>query len=195
MECTVRNGKLLHFDYICEVSQIRMNIKQYRVEIKWALIIIGVTWLWSLAERLCGLHDEHIARVRFYGNFFIIPLVFLYLAALADKRRADYNGRISFKQGLRSGVVLTILLTVLSPLTQYVIATIISPHFFNHAAAYIVSEGILGEDDARAFFSLGNYIRNSIMSTPVIGLLVALFAAIIVPKIGSNKPKEIIHGH
>lgn len=168
------------------------GIKQYRVEIKWALIIIGATWLWAGLERLCGLHGEHIEKVRFYTNFFILPLVLLYIVALIDKRRTDYQGRILFKQGFRTGLVLTLLLTALAPLTQYVTHTVISPHFFDNAVAYIVAAGVLPEDSARAFFSLGNYIRHTMLSTPVIGLLIALFAALIVPKIGTNQPKD--HG-
>lgn len=167
-----------------------MSINQYRVEVKWALIIIAMTWVWAAIERLCGLHDEHIAKVRFYTNFFIIPLILLYLVALVNKRRVDYNGRITFRQGFRTGLVITLLLTVLSPVTQYVITTIVSPHFFPNAIALVVSQGILQEDAARDFFSLGNYIRHTMLTTPLIGMLVTLFVAIITPKIGSNIPKE-----
>lgn len=147
-------------------------------------------WLWTALERLCGLHDEHIARVRFYTNFFIIPLIFLYLAALIDKRRIDYNGQITFRQGFRTGLVLTAILAALSPLTQYVIAKVVSPHFFENAIALVVSQDLIPEEEARKFFSLGNYIRHSILTTPLFGMLITLFVAIIAPKIGKNSPKE-----
>lgn len=178
-----------YFPYICRCMAPK-GLMKYRTEIKWALIIIGATWLWAGAERLCGLHQEHIEKMRFYTNFFIVPFVVLYMAALIDKRRRDYHGRIVFKQGFRSALGVTGLLTVLAPFTQYVTHTIISPNFFDHAIAHVVAQGVLPEDGAREFFSLGNYIRQTMLSTPVFGLLISLFVALIVPKIGSNKPKD-----
>jgi len=169
------------------------RLAKYRVEVKWAMIIIAATWVWAGMERLCGLHDEHIEQMRFYTNFFILPFVFLYMGALIDKRRSDYRGRIVFKQGFRTALVVTGLLTVLAPVSQYVTHTVISPHFFDHAVAYVVAQGVLPEERAREFFSLGNYIRQTMFSTPIFGLLVAVFAALIVPKIGRNTPKG--HGN
>lgn len=168
------------------------SVAKYRVEVKWALIIIGATWLWAGLERLCGLHGEHIEKMRFYTNFFILPFIILYISALIDKRRTDYQGRLIFKQGFRAALVITALLTLLAPLTQYVTHTVVSPHFFGNAVAHVVAQGVLPEASAREFFSLGNYIRQTMLSTPVIGLLVSLFVALLVPKIGRNKPKD--HG-
>lgn len=166
-----------------------MTIKQYRTEIKWALIIIVTTWTWMAMERLCGLHDQYIADARFYTNFFIIPFIILYLLALIDKQKHDYNGRITFRQGFKTGIVLTILLTILSPFTQYVTTTIVSPHFFHNAIELVVSQGVLPENEAREFFSLGNYIRHSLFTTLLFGIFVTSFVAIITPKISGNKTK------
>ena len=76
-----------------------------------------MTLIWMLLEKLAGLHDEHIDKHA------------IYVFSLLDKRKKFYKGAMTYKQGFISGLVITAIVTVLSPLSQYITPTIITPEY------------------------------------------------------------------
>ena len=114
-------------------------MKRISIEIKWALIFVIIQLLWMLLERVAGLHGENIDKHAMFTNFFAIPAIAVYLIALLDKRKNHYGGFMTYGQGFISGVIITVIVTILSPLTQYIICTVISPDYFRNATEYAVS--------------------------------------------------------
>jgi len=88
-----------------------------------------MTLIWMLLEKLAGLHDEHIDKHPIYTNFIAIPAIAIYVFSLLDKRKKFYKGAMTYKQGFISGLVITAIVTVLSPLSQYITPTIITPEY------------------------------------------------------------------
>ncbi len=91
-------------------------LNSFRTEIKWALIFVATMLAWMLLERVVGLHDTHIDNHAIYTNFFAIPAIAVYVFALLDKRKSDYNGVMNYKQGFLSGLIITLIVTVLTPI-------------------------------------------------------------------------------
>jgi len=89
----------------------------YSIEIKWGILFVLMQLAWMIAERLAGLHDVHIAQHHIYSNFVAIPAIAVYVFALLDKRRSFYGGYMTFRQGFISGLFITLVVTLLSPLT------------------------------------------------------------------------------
>lgn len=99
----------------------------YRIEIKWALIFVAMMLLWMVMERLAGFHDTHIDKHAIVTNLIAIPAIAIYVLALLDKRKNFYGGYMSYKQGFISGLIITLIVTLFTPLIQFVTSTIISP--------------------------------------------------------------------
>jgi len=155
---------------------------KYKIEIKWAFIFIGMMLLWMLLERLTGLHDQHIDKHMIYTNFVAIPSIIIYVFALLDKRKNFYNGKINYLQAFISGLVITFVVTVFTPLSQYITSTLITPDYFVNAIDYSVKNGMMTQEAAESYFNLSSYIKQSVIGAPIMGILTSAIVAIFVRK-------------
>ncbi len=133
-------------------------MKKYAIEIKWALIFVLMTLTWMLGEKLIGLHDQYLDKHMIYTNFYAIPAILVYVFALLDKRKRDFGGKMTYKQGFISGLIITIIVTILSPLTQTIISLVITPDYFANVIKLSVEMGMMTQTEAEVQFNLSNYI-------------------------------------
>jgi hypothetical protein len=89
---------------------------------------------------------------------------------------------MSYAQGFMSGLVITAIVTLLSPLTQYITSTFITPGYFPNAISHAVSTGALKQEAAEQYFSLKNYIIQGLIGAPVMGLVTTMIVAIFTRK-------------
>jgi hypothetical protein len=141
-----------------------------------------MTLLWMVLERSVGLHDTHIDKHAVYTNFIAIPAISVYVFALLDKRKNFYHGKMTYLQGFICGLIITLFVTVLSPLTQYITSTIITPDYFENAIAYGVSTGKITPEAAEDYFNLENYIIQGLIGAPFMGLITTALVAIFTRK-------------
>lgn len=152
----------------------------YRIELKWGLLFVGMMLLWMLGERLVGLHDTLIAHHPTWTNLVAIPSILLYVLGLQDKRDNFYGGKMSWSQGFTSGLIITAVVAVLTPLSQWITSTIITPDFFSNAIAYGVKEGMTTQAEGKAFFNLQNYIIMGAIGAVVMGVMTSAIVALFV---------------
>ncbi len=157
-------------------------MKNIRIEIKWSFIFVLMSLLWMLLEHLVGLHDAHIELHAGLTNLFAIPAILVYVFALVDKREIFYGGMISYKQAFISGLVISLIVAVLSPLSQYITSTIITPHYFENAIEFAVSSGSMDRASAEAHFNLNQYIIMSLISAQLMGIITTAIVALFVKK-------------
>lgn len=157
-------------------------MKKFRIEIKWALVFIASILIWMLGERLSGLHDRYIEQHAIFTNFFGIVAIAIYLLALYDKRRNYYGGLMSWKQGFKSGLVLTLFITLLVPLSQLVISYWIAPDYFENMIEYSVSTGKMTQEEAEGTFNLFSYVWQSTAFAFISGIITAGIAALFTRK-------------
>lgn len=153
-------------------------MKQLSVEIKWALIFFLMTLVWMLLERLVGLHSEHIDKHPVYTNLIAIPAIAVYVFAMKEKRNKIYGGEMTYLQGFKTGIWITLFVTVLSPLTQLIVSYVITPDYFKNAINYAVAVEKVSQGDAERYFSIGNYIMQGLMGAPVMGLVTSAIVAL-----------------
>ncbi len=153
-------------------------MNKYKIEIKWAFIYVAMVLLWMLLERLTGLHSEAIKMHLIYTNFIVLPSIAIYVLALKDKRKNYYQGIFTYKQGFVTGLIISVFVTILSPLTQYIISTIISPDYFANVIKYAVSVGKMTQEAAENYFNLKSYIFQGLIGAPIMGLLTSSIVAI-----------------
>ena len=157
-------------------------MKSLRFEIKWAIIFVVMSLAWMLFERMMGWHDEHIDKHATYTNFVAIPAIAVYVLALLDKRKNHYGGHMSYAQGFMSGLAITVFVTLLSPLTQYITSAFITPQYFPNAIKHAVSTNAMTQDAAEKYFNLKSYIIQGLIGAPVMGLATTLIVAIFTRK-------------
>ena len=157
-------------------------MKKVWIEVKWALIFVAVSLLWMYLEKAFGLHDEHIAQHAMYTNLFAIPAIGIYVFALLDKLKNFHHGSMTYKQGLKTGLIITLFVTILSPLTQYITSYFITPEYFPNAIDHAVNSGMMERPEAEAFFSYENYMRQGLIFAPVMGIITTAIVAIFIRK-------------
>jgi hypothetical protein len=153
-----------------------------KIEIKWAVIFMAMMLLWMVLEKLVGLHDQHIDKHMIYTNFVAIPAIIIYVFALLDKRKNFYRGSMTYIQGLVSGLIITLIVTVFTPLTQYITTTFITPEYFNNAIDYTVNTDIKSQEEAENYYNMNNYIKQAVVGAPIMGIVTTAIVAIFARK-------------
>lgn len=148
-------------------------MNKYKIELKWAVIFALMTIAWAVTGKLLGMNDSRIARLQLFNTLIMVPAFIIYLLALLEKRPGTY------KQGLISGLVLTLFVTILGPLTTFISTTLISPELFPNAIRYVVSTHQMSPQQAAQQFNLGTFIITGLIAAPVSGLVLSLIAAAI----------------
>ena len=146
-------------------------LQKIRIELKWALLFTLVSMLWVWLEKLAGFHSTYISKQPMVTLIYAIPAIGIYVMALLEKKRSYFGNKMNYLDGLISGLILSAIITVLSPLAQYIEATFITPDYFENAIRYAVQKGILTVTAATEYFSLKNYIKQSIMGTSIMGTI------------------------
>ena len=157
-------------------------MKTIGIEIKWAIYFIVMMLSWMLIEKLSGLHDVHLEQHAIYTNFVMIPAILVYFFALKDKRENFFGGKITYGQAFKSGAIITAIITIATPLTQYITSTIITPDYFENIIAYSVENNMVSLEEAQAYFNLKNYIIQSTIFTPFMGVLTTAVVSIFIKR-------------
>lgn len=143
-----------------------------KIEIKWALIFSLMTLAWIFIEKIAGLHSENIDLHPYLTNIFAVPAIIVMVLALKDKKKNFYNGSMTYMQGLISGVILSAFISILSPLTQWIITNVISPDFFKNMIDFTLDLGYYKtQEDAEAYFNYENYAKQSAIGAFVMGVI------------------------
>ena len=157
-------------------------MKKYAIEIKWGIIFAIATLLWMMLEKGLGWHDELIDKHMIYTNFFAIVAIAIYVIALLDKRKNYYGGKMTWLQGFLTGLWIAVVVAVLSPLTQYITSTIITPEYFPNVIEASVELGKMTQEKAEKYFTLQNYIIQSVAGALIMGAVTSAIVALFVKK-------------
>ncbi|MCM4150459.1 DUF4199 domain-containing protein [Arenibacter sp. N53] len=157
-------------------------MKKFRIEIKWAVIFSLATLLWMAFEKSMGWHDQLIEKHAIYTNFFAVIAIAVYVLALLDKRKLDFNGKMNWKQGFISGIILSVIIALVSPLTQYITSTIITPEYFTNIIKFAVDSGKMSQEAAESYFSLKSYVIQSVFGALTMGIVTSAIVAFFVRK-------------
>ncbi|SIO37671.1 DUF4199 domain-containing protein [Chitinophaga niabensis] len=159
-------------------------MKNYQTELKWAGIFFLMYLVWMLMEHLCGLHGRHIQYQQLVSTFILLPSLLIYLLALREKKRKVFQGKITFMQAFKSGMLLTLFIVILSPVNQLLTQGLISPEYFENMQEYAVSTQQMSAQEAASRLNIGAFIVQSIIGGLVTG---AVFSALVSLLIRSRK--------
>jgi hypothetical protein len=157
-------------------------MKNYSIEIKWALLFSAMSLLWMVIEKAVGLHDQYLDQQQYLTNLFAIPAILLYVFALREKRSVVYGGQMSFKEGFISGLILTGIIAVLAPLVQYITSTYITPDYFANVIKRSVELKMFTQAEAEAQFNLKSYLLMSFVGALGMGVVTSAIVAFFLRK-------------
>ncbi|MBS1810818.1 MAG: DUF4199 domain-containing protein [Acidobacteria bacterium] len=152
-----------------------------KTEIKWGIIFSAMGLIWLTLEYLVGLHDRFIAWHPILTNLVAIPSVIIMVLAILEKRRV-LGGIITFGQAFLCGLGVSIVVAVLSPITQFIFHRLINPGYFENAIRYGVAQGKTTLDNAQALFNLQSYMIQSVLAAVIIGSITSLVIAAMIKK-------------
>lgn len=156
-------------------------MEKLKIEIKWAFLFSIMTLLWMALEKLSGLHSKYIDYHLYLTNLFAIPAIWFMVLALKDKKKNFYVGNMTYKQGLISGIIVSVIIALLSPLTQWIISYVITPEYFPNVIERSVELGYYKTTaEAEANFNYVNYAKQSAIGALVMGVITTAIAMIFI---------------
>lgn len=156
-------------------------MRRIAIELKWALIFTLVGLLWMVLEKWSGLHGKHIDYHLYLTNLFAIPAIWMMVAALKEKKNVFYSEQMSYMQGFRSGLLLTVFIAILSPLAQWVTTYVITPEYFPNVIKRSVELGYFqSTEEAQAQFNFENYARQGLIGALVMGIVTTAVAMVFI---------------
>ncbi len=156
-------------------------MENVKIEIKWAIVFSVMGLLWMVLEKLSGLHSTYIDYHLYLTNLFAIPAIWVMVLALKDKKKSFYNGEISYKQGLISGILLSVFIAMLSPLTQWITSYVITPEYFPNVIKRSVELGYYKTTaEAEANFNYSNYAIQGLIGAVAMGVITTAIAMIFI---------------
>lgn len=155
-------------------------MKNCQIELKWAGVFFLMYLVWMLLERLCGLHGRHIQYQQLVSTFILIPSLLIYALALSEKKRKTFRGMITFKQAFKSGMVLTLFIVLLSPVSQLITMGLISPDYFKNMRDFAVAHRGMLPEEAQSSLNIGAFIIQSLVGGLVTGALFSALAAMVI---------------
>ncbi|WP_192347978.1 DUF4199 domain-containing protein [Algoriphagus sp. Y33] len=155
-------------------------MRNIKIEIKWVLIFIVMMLAWVFLEKSMGWHNEKIEDHAAVPSLVAIPAVLIYIFALLDKRKNFYHGVINYYQGFMAGLVITLIVAILSPFSQYITSEFITPDYFTNIINYSVSTGEMTQEEADSYFNLQSYMIMSVVGALIMGIATSTVVAVIV---------------
>jgi hypothetical protein len=163
-------------------------MKKFAIEIRWGIQFSIVSLVWMIFEKTMGWHDALISKHAIYTNLFAFAAVGLYFIALTDKKKNFFHGSMDWKQGFISGLVMSTVIAVLSPMVQSITFSYITPHFFENIIKYVVAHKIQTQSQAETYFNLKSYVIQGIFGAFSFGALTsAIVAFVLRTKSNSNE--------
>lgn len=152
-------------------------MKNYTIEIKWALIYVIISFIWIFIQKYLGFFDENISMHLFFSVLIVFILIPLFLLAQTDKKKNFLNGKMTWKQGFISGGIIIVMATLFVPLLQYLTYEVINPDFFSKTIALYTQSGKMTAIDAATRFNLKSYIIQGVSDSLSFGIIFSALTA------------------
>ncbi|QAA83031.1 DUF4199 domain-containing protein [Aequorivita sp. H23M31] len=157
-------------------------MKKIYIEIKWAVIFSIALLCWILLEKTMGWQDESIQNFWWLTLLFTPFAILFYLLALREKRRRVYDRKMTWSQGFISGLIISVFVALLSPITQYIAYNFFTPEIFNTVAESSVTNDLMERSKMNDVLHINNYRWQSAFGLFGFGIVISVIAAFFVRK-------------
>ena len=143
-------------------------MKKFAIEIKWGIRYTFCYLAWAIFEKIMGVFGENMSYYMLSSVLFYLFASIIYTVALKEKKANYFNNNMDWKQGTATGLYMTIVISLLMPLTQASIHQVIAPEFFENMIS--VSKDKVA---AASYFNLKSYIMQTVFFTLSIGMVIS----------------------
>jgi len=107
-----------------------------KTEIKYGIITGLIICFWQLSEFLLGFHTNKM-NIGEYTTYFVvvIPIITIYMG-IKEKRDKIYSGHISISRGIRTGLMISLVATLIVAVYLVFYFNSINPDFLELSIAY-----------------------------------------------------------
>ncbi|UGS24678.1 DUF4199 domain-containing protein [Flavobacterium channae] len=155
-------------------------MKKFTIEFKWAIISIIIFLAWMTLEKQLGFHDEKLKWQMVFSLLIIFPTFIVYFLALWDKKRNYYQNNMNWKQGFISSIVISFMVAIFSPITQFITHEFITPLYFEKMISLSVESKRMTLEQAQNYFNLTAYIWQSISGGISMGVVIGAIVAYLI---------------
>ena len=152
---------------------------KFSIEIKWGIIFFVVALVWMYFEKMMGWHGDNIDQHATYTLLFMPIAILIYVLALREKKQSN-GGLLSWKEGFKSGLIIALVVAVLSPVSQYIVHTVISPDYFDNVIKYSVDNGLLTQEQAEMNFNLKSYMWQAVIGAIGAGAITSAIVSLVI---------------
>ncbi|MFT4031370.1 MAG: DUF4199 domain-containing protein [Siphonobacter sp.] len=152
-----------------------------RIELRYGFILAIVNFLWLFMEYALGIQTTTKELYVTIDYLALVPIVTIYVLALRAKRQQQ-AGLLTWGQGFRVGIMLTLIAAAFNPLFNYIYYTLIHPGFFAESQAYSVQAKLMSAEEAARYFTVANYIALGIMGMVINGVIASLIVATVLKR-------------
>lgn len=152
-------------------------LKNYKLEIKWAIIFSLTSLLWFSTEKILGFHDVYIKKQMVVSYFFAVPAILIYFLAIKEKKTLIFRGVMTWKQGAVSGIYISLFVAVFGLFVNYVCLEFVSPDYFNNISEYLISSKIMTQQGAKEYFNLKSYLIEGVFGALSVGVVTSAIVA------------------
>lgn len=145
-------------------------MKNYSIEIKWAIVYVIISFLWIFIQKSLGFFDSNIPGHVLFSLLIVLVLAPLFYFSQTDKKKNFLNNKMVWKQGFISGCLVIVMATIFVPVLSYVTYEIVAPDFFDKAIAFYTTSGKLNPVEAAEQFNLKNAIIRGISDNLSFGI-------------------------
>jgi hypothetical protein len=145
------------------------------------LAIALASFIWICLEYFIGFHDRLIDYHMYVTNLaYILPIIGIYWAI--KKRYATFEkGAFQIKDGLMSGVIVTVTAALLNLPLMLLFVNYINPDFFGNMIAVEAKKAILNGGnsiiaitDAQQYYKVSSYLIKGFTGFLILGLFISL---------------------
>ncbi len=152
-------------------------LKNFNLELKWATILSIASLLWFSIEKMFGLHDINVSKQLVISYFSALPTILLYFFAIRDKKKTVFNGIMTWKQGVVSGIYISFFVALFGLLINYICLEYISPQYFQNISDYLISTKAMTVQGAKEYFNLKSYLIEGVFGALSVGVVLSALVA------------------
>jgi len=157
-------------------------MKKLQIEFKWAILFSVALLCWILFEKTMGWYQDEISDFWWLTLFFEPFALLIYLLALREKRRVVYNRKITWAQAILSGIIISFIVAILSPITEYIAYNFFTPEHFKAVSESSVTNELMANSKLNDVFNINNYRWESAFGLFGFGILNTIVAGFFVRK-------------
>ncbi len=155
-------------------------------EVNYALFNSAGICIWVLVEYLLGFHSTRMEIGQYTGYLAnVIPITMLFLA-IRERREKLNGGTLTFGQGMKTGIIISLITAVITTIFMYVYLTAVNPEFMNLGmelqkqkllqSGHSEAEVTASLESMKTMYSLPFQLGAILVITPIVG---SVYSAII----------------